>query len=49
MDAGGKLADYFGVPSVMHYLIVRPLRREVIHHARRGGGDCDAGGDQRKD
>jgi Uma2 family endonuclease len=34
LDAGGKLADYFRVPSVRHYLLVRPLRREIIHHLR---------------
>jgi Uma2 family endonuclease len=31
-----KLADYFRVPSIQHYLIVRALRREVIHHRRAG-------------
>ena len=34
VDAGGKLADYFRVPSVRHYLLVRPARREIIHHHR---------------
>lgn len=28
VDAGGKLADYFRLASVRHYLLVRPLRRE---------------------
>jgi Uma2 family endonuclease len=36
LDAGGKLADYFRVSSVQHYLLVRPLRREIIHHRRVG-------------
>ena len=36
VDAGGKLADYFRVPSVCHYLLVRPARREIIHHRRTG-------------
>jgi Uma2 family endonuclease len=36
IDAGGKLADYFRLPSVQHYLLVRPLRREIIHHRRTG-------------
>lgn len=36
IDAGGKLADYFRVPSVRHYLLVRPLKREIIHHRRSG-------------
>ena len=38
IDAGGKLADYFRVPSVQHYLLVRPARREIIHHRRVGDG-----------
>ena len=36
IDTGEKLADYFRVPSIQHYLIVRTAYREVIHHARRG-------------
>ena len=35
-DTGAKLADYFRVPSVAHYLIVHPTRRTVIHHRRTG-------------
>ncbi|MFZ4405883.1 MAG: Uma2 family endonuclease [Paracraurococcus sp.] len=35
IDTGEKLADYFRVPSIQHYLIVRTAYREVIHHARR--------------
>lgn len=35
VDAGEKLAGYFRVPSVRHYLIVSARRREVIHHARQ--------------
>ena len=38
IDASGKLADYFLVPSVQHYLLVRPARREFIHHRRLGDG-----------
>ena len=37
-DTGGKLADYFRVPSVVHYLIVHPTRRTVTHHRRTGEG-----------
>ena len=37
-DTGGKLADYFRVPSVAHYLIVHPTRRTVTHHRRAGDG-----------
>jgi Uma2 family endonuclease len=33
-----KLAGYFRLPSVAHYLIVDPTQRSVIHHAR-GAGD----------
>ena len=36
IDAGDKLADYFRVASVRHYLIFRARRREVIHHRRAG-------------
>lgn len=36
IDSSDKLADYFRVPSVQHYLIVRAKRREIIHHARSG-------------
>jgi Uma2 family endonuclease len=38
VDTGAKLADYFRLASVQHYLLVRPTRREVIHHRR----DSDA-------
>jgi Uma2 family endonuclease len=36
LDTGGKLADYFRLPSVRQYLLVRPLRREIIQHTRVG-------------
>lgn len=39
-DTGGKLADYFRVPSVAHYLIVHLTRRMVTHH-RRAGASID--------
>jgi Uma2 family endonuclease len=38
IDASAKLADYFRVPSVAHYLIVDPNKPLVLHHAR-GSGD----------
>lgn len=38
VDAGEKLADYFRIPSLRHYLIVRAKLRTVIHHARDEGG-----------
>jgi len=36
IDTGDKLAGYFRVASVQHYLIVSTRRREVIHHRRQG-------------
>jgi Uma2 family endonuclease len=36
IDLADKLADYFKVPTIQHYLIVRARRREVIHHSRSG-------------
>jgi len=38
IDTSDKLAGYFRVPSVAHYLIVDPDKPLVIHHAR-GSGD----------
>lgn len=40
-DTGEKLAEYFKVASVCHYLIVNPFRRLVIHHARAKSGKID--------
>lgn len=31
-DSGAKLDDYFRIPSVRHYLIVKIDNRSVIHH-----------------
>lgn len=38
VDTGAKLAGYFRVPSIMHYLIVHPAKRSVIHHRRVADG-----------
>jgi Uma2 family endonuclease len=38
VDASLKLAGYFKLPSVAHYLIVDPTQPNVVHHAR-GNGD----------
>lgn len=38
-DAGAKLADYFRLASVRHYLIVSISRRTVIHHQKLGSGE----------
>jgi Uma2 family endonuclease len=37
-DTGAKLAGYFQVPSIAHYLIVHPTKRVIIHHRRSGSG-----------
>jgi Uma2 family endonuclease len=37
-DAGAKLADYFRLVSLRHYLIVAADIRTVIHHARDEAG-----------
>src|SRR5262249_54062575 len=34
IDLSAKLADYFRLPSVAHYLIVDPEKPRIIHHAR---------------
>lgn len=39
-DTGAKLADYFRVPSIRHYLVLQAGLRQVIHH-RRGAGGAD--------
>lgn len=41
VDTGVRLADYFWVPSIRHYLIVRADRRAVVHHRRRDGGGIE--------
>jgi Uma2 family endonuclease len=38
VDRGAKLASYFALPSVYHYLIVDTDRRVVIHHRRDDEG-----------
>jgi Uma2 family endonuclease len=38
VDTGSKLAGYFSLPSVRHYLIIDTERRALIHH-HRGDGD----------
>ena len=35
-DTGRKLAGYFRLESVMHYLVVDPDTRVVVHHRRAG-------------
>jgi Uma2 family endonuclease len=38
LDAGGKLADYFRLPSLRHYLLIDAVRRAITHHARSEDG-----------
>ena len=38
-DTEDKLVEYFSVASIQHYLIVNPVKRVVIHHARGQGSD----------
>lgn len=38
-DKSRKLADYFRVPSIAHYLIIDADSPLVIHHRRRPDGD----------
>jgi Uma2 family endonuclease len=38
IDVGTKLDDYFRLPSVRHYLIVKTRSRTVIHHERGEDG-----------
>lgn len=37
-DTGDKLNEYFTVPTIQHYLIVRPEKKLIVHHARGTGG-----------
>jgi Uma2 family endonuclease len=37
-DGGSELIDYFRLPSLHHYLIVRLRDRAIIHHARNPDG-----------
>jgi Uma2 family endonuclease len=37
-DTGAKLEDYFRLPSVRHYLIVKTENRTVVHHRRDADG-----------
>src|SRR5207249_2539060 len=37
VDLSKKLAGYFRIASVTHYLIVDPLKPSIIHHARAAG------------
>jgi Uma2 family endonuclease len=43
IDTSIKLADYFRVPSIMHYLIVDPQKPLIIYYARRNNDPVLAG------
>jgi Uma2 family endonuclease len=38
VDAGAKLEDYFRLPSLRHYLLVKTGNRSVVHHRRGEAG-----------
>lgn len=38
IDASRKLAGYFSLPSLHHYLIVDPEKPPLIHHQRQDDG-----------
>jgi Uma2 family endonuclease len=40
-DSGAKLADYFRVPGLVHYLIFKTERSAVIHHRLCEGGGIE--------
>src|SRR5271165_6807356 len=37
IDLSAKLAGYFRLPSIAHYLIVDPEKPRIVHHARAAG------------
>lgn len=39
LDAGIKLAEYFRIPSLRHYLMLDVRRRVIVHHERGADGD----------
>ena len=43
IDTGVKLAGYFALPSLRHYLIVDTDRRVVLHHRRDHDGQIGVG------
>jgi Uma2 family endonuclease len=38
LDTGAKLAGYFRLASLRHYLVIDPDRRTVVHHRRAADG-----------
>ncbi|MBV9079294.1 MAG: Uma2 family endonuclease [Methylobacteriaceae bacterium] len=37
VDTGEKFSGYFSVASVRHYLVINPVTKVVVHHARGEG------------
>jgi Uma2 family endonuclease len=42
VDSSIKLAGYFRVPSVVHYLLLWPESRTVVHHRRGEEGRIES-------
>jgi Uma2 family endonuclease len=42
LDKGVKLAGYFALPSVQHYLIIDPVTASLVHHGRSPDGSIVA-------
>lgn len=38
LDTGAKLAGYFRLASLRHYLVIDPDRRTIVHHRRADDG-----------
>jgi Uma2 family endonuclease len=38
IDRAWKLAEYFKLPSVQHYLVVWPDKQQIVHHRRGADG-----------
>jgi Uma2 family endonuclease len=41
VDTGAKLAGYFRIDSVQHYLIIDTVGRRMVRHSRRSGRQID--------
>lgn len=41
LDTGGKLAGYFRLPSLVHYLVVDVEGRSIIHHRRKSESEIE--------
>jgi Uma2 family endonuclease len=42
VDTGSKMADYFRLPSIRHYLVVNGRSRSITHHARDDAGRIES-------